>query len=315
MKFDIHYINLDHEEERKNNTYWNLVLKFKDHEPKRFKGIYGKDVSNNEMLSSLGSYLCSHKMIGCGLSHIELAKTLVDSENDFNLIFEDDIMILGDPSMNVEEYIISEIERINLETQNSWDIIKFHNIGIIGFTGSTAAYAISKSGAKKLSKQKLHFHIDVLMNNGYDLHVIDNKIFNTDDQFKKYNNPLYNLKLFNQKFGWYMNQDVVSDKLKAIHVMISIIFVFFLCFFYKTFEIFTAYFVILLSFIIYIFKLSNILQIPKTYNIGIIQYVTFVFAYTIIQMSKKSHHSLSSEYVLYFTIFILCIHLLHKHSS
>lgn len=64
--------------------------------------------------------------------------------------------------------------------------------------------------------------------------------------------------------------------------------------------------------------MCNIMNIPKAYNIGIIQYLTFVFAYTIIQIIAKGsskNHSITAEYIIYFTIFILCIHLFHKYAT
>ena len=318
MKLDIHYINLDHDKERNDRTHLNLSTSFKGKEPIRFPGIYGKDISNSETLSSLGKHVCSHKMIGCGISHIELAKTLVDSENDFNLIFEDDILILNNSNIDMNEYVISEIEKVNKETNNKWDIVKFHNIGTKGFSGSTAGYALSKTGAEKLSKQMLHFHIDIIMNNGYDLYVVENDIFKTNGQSKMYNNSIYNIKILDQRVGWYLNKDCIYNNIKTKHLILITFIIFCLSIYFKSFEIFTAYLIIIISFVLFMFKMCNIINIPKAYNIGIIQYVTFVFAYTIIQiMSKDSRkkHSITSEYVIYFTIFILCIHMFHKHAS
>ena len=318
MKFDIHYINLDHDKERNDQTLLNLSTNFKGKDPIRFPGIYGKDVSNSEIVSNLGKHVCSHKMIGCGLSHIELAKTLINTENDFNLIFEDDIILLDSSNIDMNDYIISEIDKINKETNNHWDIIKFHNIGSKTFSGSTAAYALSKSGAEKLSKQKLHSHIDIIMNNGYDLYIVDNNIFRTDDQSMIYGNSIYNIEFFNQKLGWYMKQDIIRNKINALYITIITFIILCLCIYFKTPEIFTAYIIIIFAYILFIFKMCNIISIPKAYNIGIIQYVTFVFAYAIIQiMSKDSRkkYSITSEYVIYFTIFILCIHMFHKHAN
>jgi hypothetical protein len=312
MKFGIHYINLEHEKERNEQTQ-KMLSKF-DEPCNRFPGIYGKDISDNDTISELGKILCSPKMIGCGLSHIELAKKLLDSENDFELIFEDDIVITDISGESLSKYVISEVSKIS----EPWDIIKFHNIGIKGLCGSTAAYALSKSGIKKLAKQKLHFHIDIIINNGYDLFVVENDIFTTQDQTNMYSNTLFDLELFGQKMGWYFNQDFIGQKLKFGNTCIMMLFILLLCIIYKTPEIFNATLIIAFSFLVYMFKLCNIMKIPKTYNMGIIQYVTFVFAYVIIQLSGNANHVSHitvSEYVLYFTIFILLIHLLHKHSA
>lgn len=133
--------------------------------PKRFSGIdakKGEHVEYSEYLTDWCRDSCPSGVIGCGLSHILLAKKLFEKGSHLVLVLEDDAYPLV-PDLN------REIEKIIEETPKDWDIIKLHcdfckNNSSDPTGGSTAAYLINKSGLEKLSTMKLKWHIDLQWN-------------------------------------------------------------------------------------------------------------------------------------------------------
>lgn len=133
--------------------------------PKRFTGIDAKKGEHLEYLGNLTETckdFCPNGVIGCGLSHILLAKKLYEQGVQLALILEDDAYPLV-PDLN------REIEKIIGETPKDWDIIKLHcdfckKNSNDPTGGSTAAYLINKSGLEKLSNMKLNWHIDLQWN-------------------------------------------------------------------------------------------------------------------------------------------------------
>ena len=134
--------------------------------PKRFSGIDAKKGGHLEYSEHLTDWCrdsCPNGAIGCGLSHILLAKKLYEKGSNLVLVLEDDAYPLV-PDLN------REIKKIIEDTPDDWDIIKLHcdfckkksNDATTG--GSTAAYLINKSGLEKLSKMKLNWHIDLQWN-------------------------------------------------------------------------------------------------------------------------------------------------------
>ena len=147
--------------------------------PVRFSGIdakYDKHLQYvDDHVNSLCKDFCTNGLIGCGLSHILLAKKLFEKGSNLVLILEDDAY----PTVND---LNKEIKKVISETPIDWDIIKLHcdfcdndtyKINTIG--GSAAAYLINKSGLEKLSNMKLKTHLDLQFNIEPNLHVYKSK--------------------------------------------------------------------------------------------------------------------------------------------
>ena len=147
-----------------------------DISPNRFNAIYVDNENNNEIRKITypsvqytiknGRYahnnIGSKGAIGCYLSHISLWKTLLESNEDMFLIFEDDV----DINKNINNFTININNAINLINKNDWDVIflgyfnlnlnkssneinkKYTKINSIIY--GTHAYLINKKGAEKL---------------------------------------------------------------------------------------------------------------------------------------------------------------------
>ena len=157
--------------------------------PKRFRGVdskLGEHVGYSDHLTQNCKDFCPTGVIGCGLSHILLAKQLYEGGSQLVLVLEDDAYPLV-ADLN------KEIQKIISETPSDWDIIKLHcdfcqndsneinnNIN----EGSAAAYLVNKSGLEKLSNMKLNFHIDLQWNMDKTLNIYKSKqnIFWADEK-------------------------------------------------------------------------------------------------------------------------------------
>ena len=153
--------------------------------PKRFRGVdskLGEHLGYGNNLTPNCKDFCPNGVIGCGLSHILLAKQLYEGGSQLALVLEDDAYPLV-ADLN------KEIKKVILETPSDWDIIKLHcdfcQNGTSDPTGgSTAAYLVNKSGLEKLSNMKLNFHIDMQWNMDKTLNVYKSKqnIFWADEK-------------------------------------------------------------------------------------------------------------------------------------
>jgi GR25 family glycosyltransferase involved in LPS biosynthesis len=152
--------------------------------PKRFKGVDSKKDEHLKLLDNLTNTCkdsCPDGLVGCGLSHILLARKLYDQGVHAALILEDDAYPLV-PDLNLA------IKKIISETPNNWDIIKLHcdycqNGSNVPTGGSAAAYIINRNGLEKFSKIKLDWHIDLQMLMDPNLNIYKSKenIFWTDE--------------------------------------------------------------------------------------------------------------------------------------
>jgi glycosyl transferase family 25 len=148
--------------------------------PERFKAIYAKELDKDyidkithpytqytiQCGRNIDSDIANEGAIGCYLSHIKLWKKLLDSDQDYFLILEDDACPV------YEENIINDINiylNTVIDADKNWDIIYLgynknfinkdikingiYSIKSIIFT--THAYIISKKGALKLLKNAL----------------------------------------------------------------------------------------------------------------------------------------------------------------
>lgn len=131
-----------------------------------------------------------NSIIGCGLSHILLAKKIKDLNLDIALIMEDDAF----PLVEKEEFnniLKNTIKNISI-LDKDWDIIQLHSDAVFptsetyfthGLVGSTAAYLVSRKGAIKLSNEKVISHMDMQtsLNYNYKKYRVRKNLFWTDE--------------------------------------------------------------------------------------------------------------------------------------
>jgi len=151
-----------------NNTNLNII---------RFDAIHGTSIVNNDPelvnkhVNKFCKYFCPRAVIGCGMSHVLVAKYFLENDpNDFCLILEDDVKPLFTDLNSEVNRCVNMMAQQELDTQ--WDIIKVYCHGICSYdeesitipsnllTSSTAAYILSKTGAKKIANLKVAWHID-----------------------------------------------------------------------------------------------------------------------------------------------------------
>src|SRR6056300_339129 len=159
MYFNTYVINL----ESYNKRYEVQKKKLNDVGiyPTRINAYYKKNIEKSEIKKYFGyfSFLYPDTMIGCNYSHLQAVKYFLENDtNDVALILEDDAFPLFS---NVSE-IRKKLTNIN------WDMLSLHCDGLcptkVGrpylFSGSAAAYFITREGARKLLKHKLTNYID-----------------------------------------------------------------------------------------------------------------------------------------------------------
>lgn len=174
-------INLDNYKDnyKKQIPYLNKLKLY----PQRFSAI---DAINNEhidhkdIINKLSLSFSPKSVIGCSLSHILLCKHILNNyinfENNYYLILEDDVYPKKKYKNNTKLFYKDLTEIINniKIIDNEWDIVQLHSDGLIDtkntysthlFTGSTAAYLISKSGLNKMANEKATYHIDFITQN------------------------------------------------------------------------------------------------------------------------------------------------------
>jgi glycosyl transferase family 25 len=181
LENNIWIINLDKSKDRMDKIKKN----FEEHKIKfnRFSAIYGKNVSDEYIDKNVSfmckNFLCNYGLIGCAASHKTLWKQLINSKENFYIIFEDDIELTEKsfkiinkiiPYLNNKEY---DIDYLNLNCINygcgihktifSIDEYKFGKPYIPLSTGS---YIITKKGANKLlnyiSNNSYHIDFEIL---------------------------------------------------------------------------------------------------------------------------------------------------------
>jgi hypothetical protein len=141
-------------------------------DPVRFSAINAienEHLKHTEHIHKMALILTPKSTIGCGLSHSLLIKLLSTMKDDpYFLIMEDDAF----PIYEKEEFqlrLFNTIKNISI-LDKDWDIIQLHSDAIFPchetyvthyFSGSTAAYLISKKGIKKMITKKVKYHTDL----------------------------------------------------------------------------------------------------------------------------------------------------------
>lgn len=140
-----------------------------------FEAVDGSkiELGNDDTTLFAGNDFNSNKgVIGCAKSHYNIWNNLLESDNDYYIIFEDDIQVCNDFKFKLDQ----------IDTSGNWDIIhlgysmykenilanfrKYKNndvpikqpLNVNNYIGGTFGYLISRSGAKKL--------INFINNNG-----------------------------------------------------------------------------------------------------------------------------------------------------
>lgn len=312
---ECYFINLESDILRKEKTI-NELSKIKGIKINRFDAINGiKEKSSGKYdnyISNISKIICTPKIIGCGLSHIMLANKLhSELKDDFAIVFEDDIKIDDTNETDIRSKLISIVEDVS-NIDKEWDIIKLIDINSHIVHGSAAAYIISKRGINKLKNMKLQYHIDIQINNGFNVHYMNNNIFTTHDNDIQYKNPLLNYKLFDQKIGWYLNQDFISifkTNIKFKHLFIFLFIITIYSLYEKSYSILSWIIIILISFSFYIVKLSNTMTMPYIHHFLILQTVIVTFLLTFLY--KK--FIISKNEPLYYLLQILLLYILTVH--
>ena len=231
MKFNTYVINL-----QKDTKKWNEIQKnFKntDIQLTRFNAIFGKELTKQQQLikktkvTKMCQLTCTDGIIGCGLSHIELAKHIVETDkNSFALVLEDDIKPIVS---NFKQRIIN----LAKNAPKDWDLIKIHNHGFcktlnnpIWLCGSTAGFLISKKGAQKVSNLQLKNHIDIQLhlNKKLKIYKSANNLLSSEYQNSGIANTnfitkLVKFKIKNVPLSWFLNQ--VYSKIPFTNIKIT----------------------------------------------------------------------------------------------
>lgn len=193
---NVYVINLAQHTER-----WDQALKELQKyniTPNRFEGIYGKNLTQNEIEEKTTglcrNMICNYGTIGCFLSHISLWEQLSqDSDHEFYLILEDDFKIDDFESILrlyqafQEKNFDGKIDYLSLYT-NTMDYCISTPFEINGvevckkiYPNTTLGYFITKKGAKKMLgyiQGKVRYHIDLYISY-LDKTKKDINIFNT----------------------------------------------------------------------------------------------------------------------------------------
>lgn len=168
-----------------------------------FNAIHGKqvDIQNTNKITTLCKLFCTENIIGCGLSHIQVAKLFFATNKEFCLVVEDDIRILNHKTFKNDV--------LNLYNKYKHkDIIRIFCQGVCQensglFAGSTAAYILTKKGASIIKNWKVVYHIDIQF---FHLDVHNTQLISTYDDNVVYTSQIENMKIFNQKIGFWGQQ-------------------------------------------------------------------------------------------------------------
>jgi glycosyl transferase family 25 len=175
LENNIWIINLDKSKDRMDKIKKN----FEEHKIKfnRFSAIYGKNVSDEYMDKNVSfickNFLCNYGLIGCAASHKTLWKQLINSKENFYIIFEDDIK-LTEKSFEIIKKIIpylnsEDIDYLNLNCitygcgiQKTIFSIDEYKFGKPRMPLQTGSYIITKKGANKLLNyiSNTSYHVD-----------------------------------------------------------------------------------------------------------------------------------------------------------
>ena len=186
MNFNTYVINLD--DQKKRYDVQEKKLNEVEIYPIRISGYRFEDIGKSELQKHFvrtTSLFKTRSAVGCTYSHIQALKYFLKNDsNEFALILEDDAF----PLFNNTVHLKKKLENIY------WDYLSLHCDGVCPkdggnpylLSGSTAAYFITREGAKKIINYKHSFHYDVQTTTMKNLNKkIDKKnSFWTDEEYK-----------------------------------------------------------------------------------------------------------------------------------
>ena len=186
MTFNTYVINLD--SQKKRYEVQEKKLNEVGIYPTRINGYTFEEIGESELQKHFVQttpFLKPRNTIGCSYSHIQALKHFLENDPyDVALILEDDAFPLFTNVVHLEK----KLENID------WDYLSLHCDGVCPkyggksglLSGSTAAYFITREGAKKIINYKHSFHYDVqttTMKN-LDKKIDDKNSFWTDENAK-----------------------------------------------------------------------------------------------------------------------------------
>jgi len=248
----IFIINLDKDIERLNNSYKQLN-KYNITNYERYPAIYAAESNKYELntyTTTIGKIIASKTMIGCGISHINIWKKIVNEKINTCLILEDDFILVDD--------FLNKYNRIINKAPEKYDMLfltsthayyNFYNMRDINkhfykplFVCQTVGYIITLKGAQNILKNidKVFYHIDIqisLQSLFTDLNIIAVKeplIYQTFESSHNTNDRKYpllidNLLINNHDVNYYYKISLFS--IAGIDINYNIIVIFLLGFY------------------------------------------------------------------------------------
>lgn len=208
----IFIINLEKDKDRLLSSVKELN-KYKLFNFEFINAINGNNLNDDEYKSyttSIGYYITSPSMVGCGMSHIKTWKKIVENNIQYSLILEDDF--------NFKNNFVNDFNELMRNTPKNFDLLflnsnlftnKYLRLYDINdyvykpiFIFEAVGYVITLEGAKKILNyvNKVAYHIDVqiTINHLYykkELNIITSKNeliyqkFNNSNNTYEYNYP------------------------------------------------------------------------------------------------------------------------------
>jgi glycosyl transferase family 25 len=195
-------------------------------DPILVEGVNGKKLSKkeiNENTSISGRMFAPLSVIGCAMAHIKVWKLFLESNAEYAIIFEDDVVFehnfkekldLGIKN-TPDDFDILYLGCFGCQNNLNFNTLQFANLGILNFKANfknqfvnkpfvalaTHAYIVSRNGAKKLLSyidRNIYTHIDIHIQE-----LVSNKLIN-----------IYS---FNNRIAYQTS----TDELKSLNVSSS----------------------------------------------------------------------------------------------
>ena len=227
--FITYVINLNSSKDRLRRTLLELS-NANVNRVERFVAIDGSKHTDHSNVTSLCKQICTKEMIGCALSHIAVANVFSRSNEDYCVVVEDDVRILN-PSTFVSD--VQRLYRVHKEKE----VVRIFCQGLCytkaRFAGSTAAYILTRKGASVIKGMKVSYHIDLMLNH---LNIHNEQLVSTYDDERVYANPFDNMKIMNQRVGFWGTQTIFQIPYTTVKVNFKklILFVFLFLFIFTS---------------------------------------------------------------------------------
>ena len=209
--FITYVINLNRSKDRLRRTLLELS-NANVNRVERFAAIDGSKHTDDSNVTSLCKQICTKEMIGCALSHIAVANMFSRSNEDYCVVVEDDVRILNPATF------VSDVQRL-YRVHEEKEVVRLFCQGLCytkaRFAGSTAAYILTRKGASVIKGMKVSYHIDLMLNH---LNVHNEQLVSTYDDERVYANPFDNMKIMNQRVGFWGTQTIFQIPYTTVKV-------------------------------------------------------------------------------------------------